>query len=171
MVEKIEKKYKYWVFYTRRDGNMYAYTDQKIIEELFRMMRRKDIFYEKTIRAGRNDLKELHNRYAINQLELYKKFYLDKKQIIFPVTRLEKINIEHRANQAMVDLAVIASSVPIEIFSKKIRKHLKCIGWDLFYEYYHGDKDIDIFTYVKPDLLKTFLTLYGDTIEEVNFKT
>lgn len=149
---------------------MYAYTDDKILADLFRLMRRKDLFYEKKVFASKDDLYDLHNRYAINQIELYRKFRIDRNEIHFPITRLEKINIEHKANQTMVDLSVMVSDIPLSIFKPKLRRCLEQLGWGILYDEYHGVSDILTEKYIKPDLLKTFLYMYGDTLEEVNFK-
>ena len=66
------KEYKYYLFYLKEDGSLYAYTNQKILAKAFHETREKSIFIYREKMLTSSDLKEIYEETPDTLIEAYK---------------------------------------------------------------------------------------------------
>lgn len=160
---KSSKEYKYYLFYLKEDGSLYAYTNQKILAKAFLETREKSIFIYKEKMLSSSDLKEIYEETPDTLIETYK-FKLGKTEIFMPITSREKLQLEHVVTQVLCTSIYCCATIPPEIFTKKIKDRLDNIQYtDIYKEYHLGDFNI---TRLEPDYLTCFLSLFGSTLRK-----
>lgn len=158
------QKYKYHCFYRADTGELYAYTDDKVYAKIFRKTRDMGIFIYQEKMLTSLDLKDIHDEVPDALITIYT-FDLSNNELYFPITLREKLTVEHTVQQTITASIYCATAgVPIEIFTKKIQKHLNILGYKDIYEEYSSGWSKDL-SNIKPDYLKCFLTLFGDTMK------
>lgn len=157
----INNKYKYYLFYSKKTGELYAYSNRKDLSEVFYKTRDTSIFIYKEEMLTSSDLKDIHDEVPDALIELYT-FSLGKSSISIPITLREKLELEHTVAQAMYVSLYTSAVIPPEIFTDKIKKYLDVIQYSSVYSECHSGK-FDI-TKFQPDYLTCFLNLYGDMI-------
>lgn len=157
------KEYKYYLFYLKEDGSLYAYTNQKILAKTFHETREKSIFIYKEKMLTSSDLKDIYEETPDTLIEAYK-FKLGKTEILMPITSREKLQLEHVVTQTLCTSIYCCATVPPEIFTKKIKESLDEIQYtDIYNEYHLGDFNI---AKLEPDYLTCFLSLFGSTMRK-----
>lgn len=157
------KEYKYYFFYLKENGNLYAYTNRKNMAKVFHETREKSIFIYKKEMLTSSDLKNINEEEPDCLIEAYK-FYLGKNEIILPITLREKLQLEHTINQALSVSIYCCATISPEIFTKEIKDCLYKIHYtDIYDEYHFGNFNI---TRLTPDYLTCFLSLFGNTMRK-----
>lgn len=161
----LNERYKYFLFYLRDSGELYAYTDKKYYAKMFRTMRNMEIFLERKIDFSKEDLHELYECEPSNRLILFD-FHTEQGGVVtFPITVTERTTVMHVSIQSCtVDLCSIASTIPYIIFSRKIQKYLHIVGYVNNYERFSKGTE-EYPNLLQPDYLSTFLHFYKDTLK------
>lgn len=159
----LEKYYKYYLFYEKDDGSLYAYTNDKKIAKIFQLMRKKELFVYEEKKLNMDEIRSIFDVVPDTLLEPYD-FYLGDLKITFPITTREKLHMEHMGiSIATVDL-YCSAKIPPEIFEGEMKEALDEIGYTKAYREYHkGSQMMDLF---KPDFLSCFLDLFGYTLND-----
>ena len=92
------KEYKYYLFYLKEDGSLYAYTNQKILAKIFHETRENSIFILQEKMLTSSDLKESFEELPDTLIEAYK-FHFGKTTIEMTIKTREKIQIENTVTQ------------------------------------------------------------------------
>lgn len=157
------ERYRYTLFYRKDTGELYAYTDNKILAKSFKLTRKESIFIIEQKMLSSSDLKDIYNNIP-DTLILPYRFDIGKTTIILPITMREKLELEHTVSQVTTVSIYLAASINPEIFTSKIQEILKKLNYVNIY------KDCNSSRYnsesLKADFLTCFLTLYGDTMKE-----
>lgn len=158
--------YKYFLYYRKLDGELYAYTDKKKYASLFRRFRNAEYFIERCLNLSKEDLKDLYDNNHGEIIELYDFELSNNRTMLLPITQSEKVTIEHVGIQTvMVDLCGIAGAFPPDIFKKKIRNMLDLISYSDYHDVWANGKVVKWKAPLKPDYLTIFLHLYKDTVK------
>ena len=158
--------YKYFLYYRKLDGELYAYTDKKKYASLFHKFRNVEYFIERCLNLSKEDLKDLHDNNHGEMIELYDFDLFNNISISLPITQSEKITIEHVGIQTvMVDLCRIAGAFPADIFQKKIKKMLDSIAYSAYHDVWASGKMVRQNPPLKPDYLTIFLHFYKDSVK------
>lgn len=157
------KRYKYYLFYLKKDGSLYAYTDKKILAKAFKETRDMSIFLYTEEMLTSLDLRDIHEEAPDTLLEIYT-FHIGKTELSLSITLREKLSIEHVVVQTLSTSIYCCASVTPEIFTDKIKKCLEEIKYvDIYKEYHKGMFNL---TQLTPDYLTCFLHLYGNTMRK-----
>ena len=157
------KEYKYYLFYLKEDGSLYAYTNQKILAKAFHETREKSIFIYREKMLTSSDLKEIYEETPDTLIEAYK-FHFGKTEIVMPITAREKLQLEHTVTQTLCTSIYCCASIPPDLFTKKTRESLDILQYsDVYNEYHSGEFNI---TKLTPDYLNCFLSLFGSTMRK-----
>lgn len=157
-----KQSYAYWVFYSRDDLDVYAYTDDKEIADSFRKLRKPSLFYRKKRYFTNQDLYELHREYPGELLK-----WVDYKHagttIRFALTICEDATVNHISMmKAEIAIPSLIMSVPPAIFTPEIQKALKDVGYVKKYKEYAEGGPGKPFV---PDFFCWFTHIYGFTID------
>ena len=157
------KTHKYYLFYLKEDGNLYAYTNEKVLAKAFHETREKSIFIYKEEMLTSSDLKDIYEETPDVLIEPYK-FQLGKTDLIIPITSREKLQLEHTVIQTLSTSIYCCATIPPDIFSSKIKECLEEIQYtDIYKEYHSGGFNL---TRLAPDYLTCFLNLFGHTMRK-----
>lgn len=160
------KRSKYYLFYLKSSGKIYAYTDNKTYAEIFSSMRDEKLFFYKKEKLTSDEIKDLEEEASEKMMILYE-FPLKDKKITFPITKHEKMNVEHFVLQAIsVDMYLIAELIDPNIFQENVRDALNTLEWGSCYNTFHRVKCELENDRIKPDFLQCFLRLFGETMKE-----
>lgn len=149
-----EQRWTYYIFY-RDDGEVYAYTDDKELSKKFYTERSHQKFLYKHRDLSSKDIKELHEFYPEAVLKM-----VTLSNVPLALTMMEQITVaQYTVHSEVVAIPLIAKINP-EIFTDRIQKALKVIGYVDAYNFYHngGSNNIEL------DPLLVFVHLYKDTL-------
>lgn len=158
---------KYWIYILNKDGDIYAYTDDKELAKKFESQRNMKKFKKIKKNISKKEINELANEYQLCKLELVE---LDTKgnngysSCNIAMTGIEHMDISNVGyTLKYVTLPKTAVVNPL-IFNKKIYDALKTIGYNDIYPTLPFDTPKDY--YIKLDMLMIFIQNFGKTLKE-----
>ena len=160
------KTYKYYIFYKRSDGDIYAYTDNKEYYKKFKEQRNmKNFIYKKKELTG-EQVSELAREYNNGILENCSLKYSDNGKIShikMIITKMEKFAIMNESSDLLACGIYQYAWIPPEIFNDEIIKSLKILNYTKCHNLLSkGNSFFEIFT--EADELGIFLRQFSDTI-------
>lgn len=156
------EKLSYTLFFKKDIKKLYAYTDDKKLAKRFREIRVESLFFEKAVYLDVDEIRELHEECSECRLVLYD---FDYKGIEFPITELEKLQVEHLAIQSILNLGLLM--YPPELFTQEVQSALANVSYTKIYNYYRKKNNITICDIIKPNYFLYFIYLFGDTLKVV----
>jgi len=171
-MSKEDKKYKYQIFYLKKDGSLYAYTDSKKLAKSFMEQRNSNKFYTKKVILDKEGISYLAKEYQ-NQIlmeKMYFAFIRDKRRRIrFPwvVTAAEDLMVNSYISQATINIYNNAW-YPINIFNDELQRALRELRYDRCNNYIGANnwnkdyKNRNFVGYIEEDIAKYNNTSQSD---------
>lgn len=160
---KKSNSYKYFLFYSKKNGELYAYTDKEILAKGFNATREHNMFVATDKMLTSSELKEIYDMAPDTLLEPYK-FKMGKNDIVLPITLREKLQLEHTITQTLEVSIYMSARIDPNLFTEKIQHSLQVLKYvDIYKEYHSGEYSI---TNLTPDPITCFLSLFGDTMRK-----
>lgn len=157
-----KKRFKYTLFYHRKDLELYAYTDDKRLADGFESYRRKDIFIKKKKELTSEQLEDLHDEYSGGLLREVK-YTIGNDEIPIVVTMLEEITVMNCCINAIESrLPRLVLSLPPNVFTKDMQSALADVGYISLWDYVENKTKTSL--PITPNYIACFFYLYGDTI-------
>lgn len=129
------KLYKYWIYYLK--GEIYAYTDDKVLAKIFENQRDTDKFEKETRKLNKLEVHDMAENYQCQMLEIYPiEFYDDetkeKYSVSYALTTSEKLEFIHLSTNVELNIYKNTWTNPL-IFKKDIQKALFTLN---YYKYF-----------------------------------
>ena len=171
-MSKENKKYKYQIFYLKKDGSLYAYTDSKKLAKSFMEQRNLNKFYTKKVTLDKEGISYLAREYQ-NQIlieKMYFAFIRDKRRMIrFPwvVTAAEDLMVNSYISQATINI-YNSAWYPINIFNDELQRALRELRYDVCNNYIGANdwnkdyKNNDFVGFIEEDVAKYNNTSQSD---------
>ena len=160
------RTYKYYVFYKRRDGDIYAYTDNKKYYRKFKEQWNMKEFIYKKKELTREQVSELAREYNDGILEdCSLKYCKDGKisSINMILTKMEKFSVITESSDLLACGIYQYAWIPPEIFNDEIIKSLKILNYTKCHNLLSkGNSFFEIFT--EADEFGIFLRKFSDNI-------
>lgn len=159
-------EYDYWLFYLNDDDSLYAYTDDKKLAKRFKHERNMKLFTCKKVKLDKEGVKYLAedvNDGILHLATLHTKDADGKTyDIKLVISKMEEYTVMVEGGDLVASKLMVYAWTPLEIFSPKLRKSLKVLGYKDCSDQITFGYESDIFT---PDDLGIFLKHYGDTLD------
>ena len=160
------KTYKYYIFYKRSDGDIYAYTDNKEYYKKFKEQRNmKNFIYKKKELTG-EQVSELAREYNNGILENCSLKYSDNGKIShikMIITKMEKFAVMNESSDLLSCEIYQYTWISPEIFNDEIIKSLEVLNYTKCHNLLSkGNFYFEVFT--EADELGIFLRQFSDTI-------
>lgn len=158
--------YRYFIFYKKSDGGIYAYTDTKEYYKKFKEQRNMKYFLYEKKDLTKEQVSELAREYNDRIMEPCSLKYYDDGKIYsmkMILTKMEKITIMNESSDLLACGIYQYAWIPPEIFNDEIIESLEVLNYTKCHKLIkHGNNFFDIFTEV--DELGIFLRQFGDTM-------
>ena len=162
---------KFWLFYLKETGKLYAYTSNKEYAYNFKLTRNMSKFIVKKVKLDSCEMNELYSSDVDGILSTYDGHTVDNK---YKIIDFSLIMTKREIKSVMVEETMAVSTsvlryvwVPPMVLNEKYLDPLRCLLYPFLHAYIKDDSiDERVFRCIKSDSLKIILSIYGELFGE-----